>query len=301
MNIPKKLKIGDTIGIIAPAGKSRSDMEEVRNTLNGYGYKVKIGESCYLNYKGYMAGEDYIRARDLENMFLDKEVDAIMCLRGGYGSTRILDLIDYDIVRDNPKVFIGFSDITALHIVFNQQCNLITYHGIMAARSPIWDKFSYLSLLKAINFRNNLIIKNPPNEEIQVLNDGIANGKLVGGNLALLVASLGTKYEIDTKNKILFIEEIGEYIYRLDRMLNHLYLAGKFEDCNGIIFGDFEDCRKSNSEDCNVEELLEEIAIRCNKPTLYNVKSGHCMPMVTIPLGIECTMDTYSKKIEFKR
>lgn len=293
----KKLMPGDTIGIIAPAGPSRCNIKKVYNAIRRYGYKVKIGASCYLSYNGYLAGPDEIRAKELENMFLDKDIDAIMCLRGGYGTTRILDLIDYDIIMNNPKIFIGFSDITALHIVFNQKCNLVTYHGLMAQNSPDWDEFSYVSLINALNFEKELEIRNPEEKNIYTIKKGYAQGKIVGGNLSLIIASLGTKYEIDTKDKILFIEEIGEYTYRIDRMLTHLYHAGKFDDCNGIIFGDFRDCRKSNEEDSPIYNLLREIAHKCNKPAIYNLKSGHCFPMVTLPLGLECIIDASSKEI----
>lgn len=300
MNRPKGLKQGDTIGIIAPAGNLREyTIEEIKSTIESYGYKVKIGRSCYLNYRGYLAGEDEIRVSDLENMFLDDRIDAIMCLRGGYGCIRILDMIDYDIIKKYPKIFIGFSDITALHIAFNQKCNLITYHGIMANKARQWDEFSYNSLLEALNFKGEYWITNPNNIPIYTLYEGNATGQIVGGNLSIIASTLGTEYEIDTKNKILFIEEVGEYIYRIDRLLKHLDLANKFKDCNGIIFGDFADCRKSTSSDCDVVELLREIANKYKKPTLYNLKSGHCVPMITIPLGVQCTIKSSQSIIKF--
>ena len=289
MILPKTLNLGDTIGIIAPAGDLRgSTIEEIKLAIESYGYKVKIGRSCNLRYRGYLAGNDEIRACDLENMFLDDRVDAIMCLRGGYGSTRILNMIDYEIVKTHPKIFIGFSDITALHIAFNQKCNLVTYHGIMANKSTTWDEFSYNSLIKALNFKKEMLVKNPENIEINTLYGGTARVNIIGGNLSIIASTLGTEYEIDTKDKILFIEEIGEYIYRVDRLLNHLDLANKFKDCKGIIFGDFTDCRKSSESDCDLIELLREIANKYKKPAVYNLKSGHCAPMVTIPLGVEC-------------
>ena len=232
MNRPKGLKQGDTIGIIAPAGDLREyTIEGIKSSIESYGYKVKIGRSCYLNYRGYLAGEDEIRVSDLENMFLDDRVNAIMCLRGGYECSRILDMIDYDIMKTHPKVFIGFSDITVLHIAFNQKCNLITYHGIMANKASLWDEFSYYSLLEALNFKGEYWVTNPNDIPIYTLYEGNATGQIVGGNLSMITSTLGTEYEIDTKDKILFIEEVGEYIYRIDRLLKHLELANKFEDC----------------------------------------------------------------------
>ncbi|MBC5996304.1 LD-carboxypeptidase [Romboutsia ilealis] len=300
MNRPKCLKQGDTIGIIAPAGDLREyTIEGIKSSIESYGYKVKIGRSCYLNYRGYLAGQDEMRVLDLENMFLDDRVDAIMCLRGGYGSSRILDMIDYDIIKTHPKIFIGFSDITALHIAFNQKCNLITYHGIMANKASLWDESSYYSLLEALNFKGEYWVTNPDNIPIYTLYKGNATGQIIGGNLSMITSTLGTEYEIDTKDKILFIEEVGEYIYRIDRLLKHLELANKFRDCKGIIFGDFADCRKSTEKDCDLIELLKEIANKYKKPTVYNLKSGHCTPMVTIPLGVQCTIKSGQSIIKF--
>ena len=302
MKCPKFLAKRDTIGLIAPSGPLRNiKIEEIKYELNKLGYEVKIGKSCYLSYKGYLSGRDEDRALDLEKMFLDKDVDAIMCVRGGYGCARILDLIDFTIIRDNPKIFIGFSDITALHIAINQICDLVTYHGIMAASIKKWDCFTYSSLINALNFKDELILKNPCNEKLISIYDGSCEGKLIGGNLSLIVSTLGTKYEIDTKDKILFIEEIGEFTYKIDRMLNHLQMAGKFEDCRGIIFGEFTDCNKAFDKDYEILNLFQEIAIKNKKPTICNLKSGHCIPMVSIPLNMICQMKSVNEEIKIIR
>ena len=302
MKCPKFLAKRDTIGLIAPSGPLRNiKIEEIKYELNKLGYEVKIGKSCYLSYKGYLSGRDEDRALDLEKMFLDKDVDAIMCVRGGYGCARILDLIDFTIIRDNPKIFIGFSDITALHIAINQICDLVTYHGIMAASIKKWDCFTYSSLINALNFKDELILKNPCNEKLISIYDGSCEGKLIGGNLSLIVSTLGTKYEIDTKDKILFIEEIGEFTYKIDRMLNHLQMAGKFEDCRGIIFGEFTDCNKAFDKDYEILNLFQEIAIKNKKPTICNLKSGHCIPMVSIPLNMTCQMNSLNEEIKIIR
>ena len=302
MKCPKFLAKRDTIGLIAPSGPLRNiKIEEIKYELNKLGYEVKIGKSCYLSYKGYLSGRDKDRALDLEKMFLDKDVDAIMCVRGGYGCARILDLIDFTIIRDNPKIFIGFSDITALHIAINQICDLVTYHGIMAASIKKWDYFTYSSLINALNFKDELILKNPCNEKLISIYDGSCEGKLIGGNLSLIVSTLGTKYEIDTKDKILFIEEIGEFTYKIDRMLNHLQMAGKFKDCKGIIFGEFTDCNKAFDNDDEILNLFQEIAIKNKKPTICNLKSGHCIPMVSIPLNMICQMNSVNEEIKIIR
>ena len=299
MKYPKSLNKNDTIGLIAPSGPLRNiKIEEIKYELNKLGYKVKIGRSCYLSYKGYLSGTDEERALDLERMFLDKNVKAIICIRGGYGAARILDLIDFDIIKDNPKIFVGFSDITILHIAINQLCDLATFHGIMAASIKKWDYFTYRSLITALNFKNELIIKNPYEDKLISIYDGECEGEIIGGNLSLITSTLGTKYEIDTKGKILFIEEIGEFTYKIDKMLNHLQMAGKFKDCRGIIFGEFTDCKKAFSNDEDVFNILKEIAVNNKKPTIGNLKSGHCIPMVSLPLGMNCCMNSCDKEIK---
>ena len=299
MIFPNKFRCSATLGIVAPSSPFKKySLNEIESSLKNLGYNVKFGKSCYGSYKGYLSSKDSIRAKDIEDMFLDDEVDAIFCIRGGYGSPRILNMINYDIIKENPKPFIGFSDITALHTAFNQKCNLITFHGIMAGTSPDWDEFSYKSLLDALNLKESLTIKNPSSLPINTLVGGKCSGIITGGNLALLVSTLGSEYEIDTKDKILFIEDIGENIYRLDRMLTSLDLAGKFKDCAGIIFGDFCDCTKSNEEDFELDELFLDIVAKYNKPCISNLKSGHCTPMVTLPLGAHCELDATNKIIK---
>ena len=248
MIYPKGIKKGDTIGIVAPSGPFRATtLGEIENALNDLGYNVKFGESCYGSYKGYLSSEDSIRAKDIEDMFLDKTVDGIFCLRG---------------------------DITGLHIAFNKYADLVTFHGVMAGTSPKWDEFTYNSLINALN--NNVTkFENPNDEPIYTVVKGQCEGELIGGNLALIAAGIGTKYEIDTKDKILFIEDVGEAIYRLDRMLTQLSLAGKFDDCAGIVFGDFCDCNKENDDDFEILELIQDRVSKYNKPCIFNLKSGH--------------------------
>lgn len=309
MIFPKQLKKGDTIGIIAPSSPYKPEskdslnfeIDKIKRTIESFGYKVKMGDTCYLSYKGYLAGDDNTRVKDIETMFKDKEVDGILCLRGGYGTPRILDKINYDIIKANPKVFIGYSDITALHIAFNQYCNLVTYHGIMASTSPNWHDFTYNSFKNMINMKDNLAIENPMGEELYTIVEGVTKGKIIGGNLSLIASTMGTKYEIDTKDKILFIEEVGEQIYRIDRMLTQLELGDKFEDCKGIIFGDFEDCKKEKADDYELYDLLSDRVKKYNKPCIYNLQSGHCNPMISIPLGVNCKLDATNKNIYFSR
>lgn len=305
MIYPRKLNKGDTIGIIAPSSPYRAlckeslnyELDNIKKTIENFGYKVKMGSTCYLSYKGYLAGTDEDRVKDIEIMFEDKTIDAILCLKGGYGTPRILDKINYDIIKNNPKIFIGYSDITALHIAFNQICNLVTFHGIMAATVSNWDEFTYNSFMDILDMKENLELKNPEDEELYTLVKGSANGIIIGGNLSLIASTIGTSYEINVKDKILFIEEIGESIYKIDRMLTQLELAGKFNDCKGIIFGDFEDCNKEREEDYDLYDLLLNKIKKYNKPCIYNLQSGHCKPMISMPLGVNCELDATNKKI----
>src|SRR5699024_31088 len=288
---PKRLKQGDTIGLVAPASPtSNINIQKSYNFLIEMGFKVKMSKID--NTYGYLAGTDELRAKELNSMFQDKEVDGIICLRGGYGTPRILNLLDYQVIKENPKVFIGYSDITALHIAFSQLSNLVTFHGPMVDSDMTrnFDDFSKNSFYNSIyNNEFDPIIKNPPNEPIITINKGIAEGSIIGGNLTLITGSLGSNYEIDTKGKILFIEEINEEPYKVDGMFNQLILSNKFQESEGIILGDFNNCLAKESEYNNpftLDQIIDDLIKPLNKPTIYNLKSGHCKPILTIPFGV---------------
>ena len=293
----KKLEEGDTIGLIGPSGAVREAgaVDQAIEYMKSLGFQVKVGESAHAKY-GYLSGTDEMRARDINSMFADDEVDAIVCTRGGYGTMRLLDLLDYDLIRANPKLFVGFSDITALHIAFLEKCGLATIHGPMAARWPaefpggfVQDAF-YRTVMRDEPLGE---LHNAPGyHERRTVNPGSAEGMLVGGNLMLITSLLGTPYELDTKGKILFIEEIGERTYCVDRMLTQLRLAGKFDDCAGIVFGDFCDCPVEYPEfGLTLEEVIRDIVAPCGKPVFTGLQCGHCTPKLTLPLGVRCRMD----------
>lgn len=293
----KKLKFGDTLGLIAPSGAVRqSDAVELAiKETERMGFRVKLGESAGKKY-GYLSGSDEIRAKDINAMFYDDEVDAIVCLRGGYGAMRILDKLDYDMIAKHPKIFMGFSDITALHIALLNRCDLVTFHGPMAAANwankPL-DDFSKVSMYRALmNTEPIGELSNPDGYQKQTVNPGKADGLLVGGNLMLITSSLGTPWEIDTKDRIIFIEEVGERTYCVDRMLTQLRLAGKFDDCTGIVFGDFADCPIEYPEfGLTLEEIIRDVVAPCGKPVFTGLRCGHCTPKLTLPFGVRCRMD----------
>ena len=293
----KKLKFGDTLGFIAPSGAVRTEgaIERAVQETERMGFKVKLGESAGKKY-GYLSGTDELRARDINAMFADDEVDAIVCLRGGYGAMRILDKIDYDLIARHPKIFVGFSDITALHIALLNRCGLATFHGPMAAANwagkPL-DDFSRDSMYRSLmNAEPAGELSNPPEYPRQMVNPGQAEGLLVGGNLMLIASSLGTPWEIDTKGRIIFIEEVGERTYCVDRMLTQLRLAGKFEDCAGIVFGNFSDCPIEYPQfGLSLEEIIRDVVAPCGKPVFTGLRCGHCTPKLTLPFGVKCRMD----------
>lgn len=300
---PKALEIGDTIGVVAPASPTTKEkVDRSYNRLIEMGFKVKMGKSCYENY-GYLSGIDSIRAEDLNQMFRNQEVNGIICLRGGYGTPRVLELLDYELIRNNPKVFIGYSDISALHIAISKFSNLVTFHGPMVASNMIGDfsQFSEESLYSFIlkdKFKNS--INNPLGEEIVTINGGVVESSIIGGNLSLIADTLGTPYEIDVKNKILFIEEVGEEPYQIDRMLTQLRLSGKLKEAKGIILGDFNQCVAKESKDrgsLSLEQIIEDIIKPLGIPTIANLKSGHCEPMITIPFGVKARLDADNKEL----
>lgn len=304
MRFPKKLKYGDTVGIIAPSSPlPKEKLEKCKKVLEDMGYKVKIGKSAFESVCGYMAGSAELRAEDINSMFADKEVDAIFCIRGGYSSCKVMEYLNYELIKNNPKIFVGYSDVTSYNIAFNQKCDFVTYHGPMVSSNMVnnFDDFTKKSFEDALNMDEELELKNPEGEEFKVLVEGRAEGRITGGNMTLINPSIGTDYEIDTKGRIIFIEEVDEPVPKIEKMLYQLKYSGKFDDCAGVLIGDFSNCTNTYDESYNLERLMEDFFEDFKKPVMYNIKSGHCSPMSTIILGAICTIDTKKKEIKFKR
>lgn len=299
---PKPLQQGDSVAIIAPASPvDKTLIDKCVGSLKDLGLEVVVGTSC-LSEHGFLSGTDDIRANDINRMFADKNIKGIFAIRGGYGCARLLDLIDFKIIKKNPKIFVGYSDITALHIAINQKSKLITYHGPMVSTELIkgLDEYS-ADYYKRFLFSKEKIneIFNPVWCNLEIINDGIASGQLIGGNLSLVCSSLGTKYEINTKNKILFLEEVDETPYKVDRMLLQLKQSGKFKDATGIILGAFTDCiASSNKKSLSLEEVFNEIILPLKKPTISKLVCGHCLPTLTLPLGSKVILDANEKRIK---
>ncbi|SEM81292.1 S66 peptidase family protein [Lihuaxuella thermophila] len=291
---PNSLKPGDTIGIIAPASPIEPEQRDKAIQLfSSFGYRIKAGESVYRRH-GYLAGSDELRAEDVNRMFADPEVKAVFCIRGGYGTSRILPLIDYAMIRCNPKIFVGYSDITALHLAIHQKTGLVTFHGPMVgelAREE--DPLSWSVLFRNLaDPRPAGEYREQPDTDSFVMTEGTAEGPLTGGNLSLLVSTLGTPYEVETEGKILFIEEVGEEPYRVDRMLVQLRSAGKLQAANGIIFTECTDCQPKDPEkSLTIRQILNELIQPLGIPAYYGLKAGHTCPNLTLPIGVYARMN----------
>ena len=296
---PKRLQPGDTIGIVAPSSPpNQADLEHSLAFLEQLGLKWKLGRHVY-NVNGYLAGTDDERLQDLEAMFADPSISGIICARGGYGSARYTDRLDLQLIQENPKVFWGFSDITFLHTAMGKYSNLVTFHGPMLESCVAKDTFHELSAKMFQQLFEPMELHYT--EEISpltVLSGGSAQGELVGGNLSLLADTLGTRFEIDTKGKLLFIEDIGEEPYRVDGMLNQLRMAGKLADAVGVIIGDFSDAEpKKEKRTLSLDEVFRHYLGGLSKPVVEGFKIGHCEPHFAIPLGVEAMLDADRKTL----
>jgi len=301
------MKKGDKIGLITPAGFiTQEKLDITLNNIKNLDLQA-VYSSAVLNRVGYLAGNDFDRANDLHKMYQNKDIKAILCIRGGYGTTRILDLIDFDIIKQNPKPLIGYSDITALLSAIYKQTNIPGFHGIVGA--SILSEYSK-ECFKKIFFNTNykVIIETSKKNsgKSYVINSGKTNGILIGGNLSLLVSLLGTNYDINWDDKIIFLEEVNEPPYKIDRMLTQLHLAGKFKNVKGIILGTFKKCDMNDFEmneevSLSLQEVLEERLKHLKIPTVYGFSFGHIKEQAIFPFGIRISFDTNSFQLSFNK
>lgn len=301
---PPALKPGDTIGLITPASplfEGQRTYIEAREKMQALGFKVKSGKNIFKK-QGYLAGTIAERVADIHDMFADAEVRAIISIRGGYGSVQLLPHLNYQLISRNPKIFLGYSDITSLLIGLHQMTGLVTFHGPVAV-STFTDfsrKYFFETLcenkpvgeIEDAPFQSNLQTSN----RIWTYRAGIAEGKLIGGNLTLLQATLGTPYEFDSDNAILFIEEVGEEPYDLDRLLTHLKLAGKFNRCKGVLFDNLESVKPAEYKPAfestlSVEEIIDDIFKDFDFPVCVGFSIGHIKDKPTLPIGVKALLD----------
>ncbi|SFF98350.1 S66 peptidase family protein [Sporolactobacillus nakayamae] len=299
MIIPSRLYEGDTIGVISPAGPPNMEhLEVATDWLKQLGFQVRLGKNVAKKY-GYLAGPDDERLDDFHRMFADDSVRAVICSRGGYGTARFADRIDYDLVRSHPKVFWGYSDITYLHTAIRQKTGLVTFHGPMLASDlgdndvPLLSKQLFSQLFQPMSLRYDEHLS-----PLTIYQGGTAEGMLVGGNLTLLASSLGTDFEIETKDKLLFIEDIGEAPYRVDSMLNQLRLAGKLDQAAGFIIGDFHQNQADNGDaTLTYQEVFQTYLGELGKPMVSGFMIGHCAPNFSIPFGVDAMLDADRKQL----
>ncbi len=301
--VPNSLKKGDKVGVICPSGCVRDEQTLIKGVeyLESLGFIVEVGESCKSQY-GYLAGSDEVRANDVNKMFSDETIKGIFCGRGGYGVHRILDKIDFDTIKNNPKYFSGYSDITGLHIAINQKCGFVTYHSPMITtelyKQQDADTFSDFEQMVFDGVTTREIQNIPRDKKLEVIHGGVAEGILVGGNLSLVADLVATPYEIDTKGKILFLEDVEEAPYAIDRKLMQLKLAGKFDDCVGVILGAYTDCNADESKPTlTLEQIFKDVLGDFKKPIVYGFECGHCMPTTSLPLGANVKLDADNSKI----
>lgn len=295
MNIrPSRLKQGDTVGIVALSSPLQMErLPEAIIFLEGLGLNVKIGKTVGASYKGYLAGTDEEKLADLHAMIDDSDIKAIFCVRGGYGAARIVDKIDFQRLKENPKIFWGFSDTTYLHTSIIEYAELVTFHGPnVATKSEQFDELSkkmFQQLFTPIEVQYDDRIS-----PMTTVVGGAVRGQLIGGNLNRIVSTLGTKYEIDVRGKILLLEDINESVSRLDGLLNQLRLAGKLDEALGFVLGSFT-YEGQEMEDEKLQPLFKDYFSKLGKPTVAGFKIGHCTPNIAVPLGVDAILDGDNK------
>lgn len=306
---PAPLKKHDVIGIVAPASAptTTEKIDKGIRYLERLGYRVKIGKHAK-ELHGYFAGQDKDRLADLHAMFADKQVKAIISVRGGYGTPRLLHRIDYDLIRRNPKILVGYSDLTALQLAIFEKTKLLTFSGPMLAVEmfetidPFTEEFFWRLVTSAKPLGKVL---NPNNDPFQVFKSTRTKprvaGRLLGGNLSMIISLMGTPFQPKFSNHILFFEEVGEEPYRVDRMLTQLKLAGIFTKVRALVLGFFADCVPVDKTrpSLTVDEVLRELLADVKVPILTNLQYGHIPRKLTMPIGLKASVDSRSGSFEF--
>jgi len=296
---PPRLRPGDTISIVAPAGtvEQRDGFQRGASTLERLGFRVRFDERIFQTSR-YLAGDDSARAEELMRAFEDDSVQAVMALRGGYGCARLIPYLAEKRLRRHPKLFMGFSDLTTLHLFFRRRFGWVTVHGPMAASPTLGsmksDQENHLvSLLTDPGYLPALGF-----DALETWVPGAAEGMLTGGCLAIIEASLGTPYEIKTEGKILFLEDQGEPPYKLDRMLTHLRLAGKLQSVSGVLLGSFLDCEPDQGN-YTANDILREILGDLQVPIIAGFPAGHGAENWALPLGVRVRLNAGARTLQF--
>jgi muramoyltetrapeptide carboxypeptidase len=306
---PRHLSPGDTLGIIAPASAPPDPKatDRAAAVLENLGFRIKFAPHVRQRH-GYLAGDDRDRASDLMRMFADRKVNAILCVRGGYGTARLLPRLDYSVIRTNPKIFVGYSDITSLHCAFLTKANLVSYHGPMLNSDFVhadMPKFTLQSFLRTLGVNRSPapntchnISEGYRRKTVKVLRRGLAQGQLIGGNLALLCTLIGTPWQPNFKGRILFLEDVGEQPYRFDRMLTHLLNCGLLQQVTGIAIGLNADCTDPKAKEGQdyrqtLDDVLRDRLLPLKIPVVTGLPFGHVPHNATLPIGVRATLDAH--------
>ena len=293
---PSALKPNATIGIVSPSSwLNEPDLKTAVSVFENKGYKLVLGESVFLKEFTY-AGTPQERADDINNMFANPDIDAIICARGGYGANRVLHLLDYDLIQENPKIFMGYSDITAFLISITQKTGLITFHGpMLTSFKKRMVNYNFDLMENILVGSESVTIQSPSELPACILKPGKAKGPLWGGNMCLLVNRLGTPDQLNTAGAILFIEDIDEYLYAFDRMLVHMKKAGMFENIKGLIIGELVEMKDYDDPfGKSTDEIVMDVCGDLDIPIISNFPCGHGIYQATLPISIPVQLDANS-------
>lgn len=303
--LPKRLKEGAVIGLVTPAGViTEEQLNSTIEKVESYGYKAYYLPSVLSEY-GYLAGTDQERAEELMHMFTNKIVDGILCVRGGYGGIRALDLLNYEQIRANPKILIGYSDITAYLSAIYEKSGLVTFHGPVGISS--FNDYSVESLKDILvnpkkhykfPYQREKDTDDNPEFDFYTITGGKTEGELIGGNLSVLASMTGSKFEPDFENKIVYLEEIKEKTYKIDRMLTQLLKATNFKKASGIVLGVFKDCDVNDKPSFTLKEILTQLLKPLNIPVVYGFPFGHVGTKMTIPTGVMAKLNANKKTLK---
>ena len=296
--LPKRLEKGSLIGLVTPGSSvNEEELGQCIEKLESLGFPTTFEDSVLSEY-GYFAGPDQERADELMNMFTRKEVDGIWCVRGGYGSIRILDLLDYEVIGQNPKVLVGYSDITAILTAVYQHTGLVTFHGPVGTSD--FNSFSKRSLRKILMdpgeeykypYKREKNSRENPEYDRYTLTPGLAEGELIGGNISVLDSIIGTAYEPDFKGKLVYLEDVGEKTYWIDKMVYHLLSGTNLKEAAGIVMGVFDECNVNDLPALSLKQALDDLLKPLGIPVTYGLSFGHIKRQVTIPTGIRAVLD----------
>jgi muramoyltetrapeptide carboxypeptidase len=304
---PKRLKPGDTIGVVSPASptEKKSDILRATEKLEEFGYRVEVGKNVD-KQRGFVSATEEERVEDIHEMFAREDIDAVFVTQGGYGSAQLIDKLDYDLIRRNPKIFIGFSDITSMHLALNKLAGLTTFHGPSMYRFNDEEMTDYTleHMMKALCSDKPVgtITLADPKKWLYAITGGTCEGEIIGGNLTLICSSLGTPFEIETAGKILFLEDLDIEPWIFDHMLCHLRNAGKLKDVIGVVVAECVNCIPNDYKpgyyvDIPLEDVLDYYLSPLGVPVLFGLPLGHTKDMATLPLGVRARLDCDNKEL----